>query len=80
MDEITIRLVNLLADSSIYVERALIADSLIMFAQNRTVMCRDILAGTDSLLNLSLKQGTDFWDEIPDVLWFGLGLWLGTKN
>ena len=81
MEEITTRIANLVADSSTYVERALIADSLIMYAQKRTGMCRDMLAGTDSLLEMSLKQTKgSFWQEIPDVVWLGVGLWIGAKT
>jgi hypothetical protein len=81
MEEILTRMQGLVADSFIYAERALYADSLITFAQRRTAMCRDILAGTDSLLVLSLRQNeSTFWEEIPDIVWFGLGVYVGGKN
>lgn len=78
--EVTARLENLVADSTLHIERAAVADSLYRVASGRATACTVVLAQTDTVLSLALRQRKKpFWEKIPDVVWFGAGVYVGSR-
>lgn len=77
--DVTHRLESLQDSTAKLVTRALYADSLSSLLTFRVTQCRSVLAATDTVLDLALKNRGTIWDKIPDWIYFGLGVYIGSK-